>query len=131
MIQVVDTAADNHGGNSDRGSVSECRTTKSNHYEATQTGCHAYASVVVLAMGFYFDRVVNPGVPGRITKYYGYHHRATISTMTNHRLERFSDQSVRYSADWNLVNQYFPVGTTTWVQVTLGNGYAASVTNYL
>lgn len=54
-----------------------------------------------------------------------------MSTMSNHRLEKFSDQVVRYSADWHLINKFFPVGYTSWVQVTLGNGLGAWTNHYL
>lgn len=105
--------------------ISSCRTAYSNHYEVKHVGCYGNVDIGVGQMGFHFDRVSNPGTLARITNYYGMQHRVVGGSLSNHRLEQFSAQRVRYSADLSAAFQGAPLGGTVWMEVHVGYGTSA------
>lgn len=110
-------------------SVGGCRLTSGSHYHANYEGCHANVDFGVVQMGFYFDRQTNPGVSGRITRYYGMHHRIIGGALSNHRFVKFNNQQVRYAADFSVAFKGFPAGWTAWMQANLGSGTSAWTTH--
>lgn len=127
-ITVMDLPAVPSDGYGPAG-VSGCVLVSGSAYHANYEGCHAVVNRGVVEMGFYYNTATNPGVLGRITSYYGYHHYLVGGALSNHRLSKFSDQQVRYSADFSVAFEGFPVGWTAWMQVTLGIGATASTQN--
>lgn len=103
-------------------SVSSCSIVSSSHFHTKYSNCFANADFGVLQMGFHFDREAYNGGMGKITRAYGYQHRAVGGTLTNHRIEIFNPQRARYSADVSLSFKGFPVGTTFWVEAHVGMG---------
>lgn len=128
---VVVTSIDNPQANENsllRG-VSSCRIAYSNHYEVKHVGCYGNVDYGAAQMGFHFDRVSNPGALARITNYYGMQHRIIGGALSNHRLEQFSPQRVRYSADFSFAFKGFPAGYTYWMEVHVGRGASAWTTH--
>lgn len=101
-------------------SVSSCKLKSSSNYHANYTGCYGNVDFGIIQMGFHFDRETNPGALGRITRAYGMQHRCLGCTLSNHRLEKFSPQRVRYSADSSVLFKDSPLGTTAWMEVHHG-----------
>lgn len=110
-------------------SVKDCRVVSGNNGTQRQTGCHAQVNLGVISMGFYFDKITSPGALGRVTNQYGEHNHIIGGALGNHRLQKFNDQTVRYSADFDVAFRGFPVGWTAWMQVNLGQGNYAYTTN--
>lgn len=96
-------------------------------HEVRQEKCLVKNELGLIMMSFYIDRTVYPHSPGKITRYYGEDHRVIGGALSNYRLEQFSDQQVRYSADISVAFEGSPVGATLWTQVTLGIGESATV----
>lgn len=127
-ITVIDLPDPASGGVGPAG-ISGCVLVSGSAYHANYEGCHAVVNRGVVEMGFYYNTATNPGVLGRITSYYGNHHYIIGGALSGHRFSKFSDQQVRYSADFSVAFESFPIGWTAWMQVTLGIGSAASTQN--
>lgn len=110
-------------------SVSNCQLVSSSNYHANYTNCHANVDLGVVQMGFYFDRETLNGAQGSITRGYGSHHRIIGGALSNHRVESMSSSQMRYSADFSVAFQGFPVGWTAWMQANQGTGTSVWTTN--
>lgn len=110
-------------------SVSNCQLVSSSNYHANYTNCHANVDLGVVQMGFYFDRETLNGAQGSITRGYGAHHRIIGGALSNHRVESMNSSQMRYSADFSVAFQGFPVGWTAWMQANQGTGANVWTTN--
>jgi hypothetical protein len=80
--------------------------------------CDVTVNFVIITQGFMVDYENLKG-SNMITDFWGYHHVIVGGALNNHRLERWSNTQVRYSADFSLAFQGFPVGHTSWMQANL------------
>lgn len=103
--------------------ISGCQLTSSSSYHASYRNCYGEVNKGIIGMGFHLDRDTYSGGLGRITNYYGANHWIVGGALGGHRLERFTQQKVRYSADLNVAWKGFPVGWVAWMEVTVGNGH--------
>ncbi|AMA00109.1 hypothetical protein [Corynebacterium glutamicum] len=110
-------------------SVRDCRVVSDVNATQQQQGCHAQVNLGIISMGFYFDKITSPGQLGRVTNFYGEHNHVIGGAFSNHRLQKFNNQTVRYSADLDVAFRGFPLGWTAWMQVNLGQGNYAYTTH--
>lgn len=107
-------------------SVTSCNLTSSSSFHNTYTNCYGNVEFGIVQMGFHFDRTsYKETYRGKITKYYGTQFRVVGGTMSNHKLERFSESRVRYSGTVSTSKVQF----TAWMEAHVGMGNSAWTTH--
>jgi len=110
-------------------SVEACSVRNSPPYAVYYDSCRADVNYGIIRMGFYFNYQQITSLGAKITSYWGRFQHCFGCTLSDHRLERWSDTQVRYSAECNIAFKGFPAGWTAWMQANVSMTNAWTTNN--